>query len=376
MSKFNICLIAFMAFLVILLSNIPFTAAATNLGNIPADHENTLSIDNNIPKFVKKPKKYTTSSKYSKTKGLETKKNVIKTKKGNKKYTFKTLYFLPTSWKKPGKKGDYKEYWYNCQAMVITGKYMYILSSSGYNLNKGFIVRYDMNMLNKYKLNQGKGLARLRKLGKDLRNDENLTKNQKLIKKAIKVGSVFNTGHGQSLSYNPKTKSLWMWRDDKYSSPTLKLMRINIKTLKPSLMYNFTVSHKNKKINKVRNLAFDKDGNFYFHQFVSPSKGDRIFKGKIVKNKIKIELLATVKNRPGVHAQTLTINHVSNRLYMVFDGVFYSIPVAKLCDCNLTKNDFEYTILNTKREFEGMSFDKYGNTYLLLIRGTEVLKSI
>jgi hypothetical protein len=233
-----------------------------------------------------------------------------------------------------------------------------------------------MNMLNKYKLNKGKGLASLRKLGASLRDNENLTKRQQRIKKAIKIGPVFNTGHGQSLAYNPKTKSLWMWQDDKHLSTKLKLMKINMKTLKPSSMYKFTVSYGKKKVNRVRNLAFDKDGNFYFHHIISRSKGDNIFKGKLANNKIKVKLLATIKNRPGYHAQALALNQATSRLYLAFDGVFYSIPIDNLCSYNLTKKDFKYTIFNTKREFEGLSFDQHGNSYLLLIRGTEVLKSV
>jgi len=370
--KFFLFLVIIGTFLVITLSDLPLTAAATNFGNINADCENSIDIDNDIPKFVKKPKTYSVSSQYSKTKGLETKKNTIRTKDGNKKYTFETEYFLPTS----GKRSGFNEYWYNCQSLVIEGKYMYVLTTYGYNVKKGFIVRYDMELLKKYKLNQGKGLASLRKLGTSIKNDKNLTAYQERIKKTMKIGPVFKTGHGQSLAYNPKTKSLWMWQDDKYLSPTLKLMEINMKTLKPGSMYKFKVNYNNKKVTKVRNLAFDKDGNFYFHHLISSSKGDNIFKGKIVDHKVSIELLATVKNRPGWHAQALAIDRVSNRLFLVFDGVFYSIPVDKLCDYTLTKEDFQYTVLNTKREFEGMSFDSDGNTYLLLIRGTEVLKSV
>ncbi|MCL2116773.1 MAG: hypothetical protein FWH29_11195 [Methanobrevibacter sp.] len=373
--KFLIFLLIIGGFLLILSTTSPLAAATTNLGNIEAESEDTIFVDNKIPKFVEKPKKYSVSPLYSKTKGFETKKNTIKTIKGNKKHIFKTEYFLPVSGKKIGK-SEYDEYWYNCQSIAIDGKYMYILSSHGYNVKKGFIVRYNTDLLKKYKLNQGKGLVSLRKLGASLRDDENLTKNQKLIKKAIKIGPVFNTGHGQSLAYNPKTKSLWMWQDDNYLSSKLKLMRISMKTLKPVSMYKFTVSYeKNKKVNKIRNLAFDKNGDFYFNQ-ITPSNGDRIFKGKFVNNRIKVEFLATIQNRPGVHAQALALNRVSNRLYLVFDGVFYSIPVDKLCNFTLTKNDFEYTVLNTKRESEGMSFDNRGNTYLLLIRGSEVLKSV
>lgn len=374
--KYIILLLTFGAFLLVLFAELSVTEAATNLGNIKADSEKSVSIDNKIPKFVKKPAKYSESLQLGKTKGFETKKNLIKTKDGNKKYTFKTEYFLPMSGKKIGKKGDYDEYWYNCQSIAINGKYMYILTSHGYNVKKGFIVRYDMDMLNKFKLNkQGKNSADLRKLGASLRDNKNLTKYQQRLKKAIKIGPVFNTGHGQSLAFNPKTKSLWMWQDDNWLSPKLKLMKINMKTLKPSSMYKFTVMHNNKKVNRVRNLAFDKNGDFYFNQLVSGSREDRIFKGKFVNNKVTIKLLATIKNRPGWHAQTLAINRVSNRLYLAFDGVFYSIPLAKLRHYTLTKNDFKYTVLNTKRETQGLCFDKRGNTYLLLIRGSEVLKS-
>ncbi|MCL2156974.1 MAG: hypothetical protein FWH54_03015 [Methanobrevibacter sp.] len=374
--KFIILSVIIGAFLVTVLATMSFTVAATNLGNIVSDCENNITIDNDIPKFVKKPNKYAISPQWSKTKGFETKKNKIKTKDGNKKYTFKTEYFLPTSGKLIGKKGNFNEYWYNCQSIVIEGKYMYILTSHGYNVKKGFIVRYDMKMLNKFNLNKGKNLANLRKIGAALRDEKNLTKNQKLISKAIKIGPVFNTGHGQSLAYNPKTKSLWMWQDDNWTSPTLKLMRINMKTLKPFHIYKFKVSYDNKKINRVRNLAFDKKGDFYFHQIITPSREDRIFKGKIVNDRIEVKFLATIKNRPGWYAQSLAINRVSNSLFLAFDGVFYSIPLAKLNKYTLNNTDFEYTVLDTKRETQGLSFDRYGNTYLLLIRGSEVLKSV
>jgi len=373
--KFIVLLAIIGFFLAILATVSPSFAGVTNLGNIGADSENAITINNNVPKSAVKPKNYAISPQYSKTKGFETKKNTIRTKGGNKNYTFKTEYFLPVSGKKVPNTGRYHEYWYNCQSIVIEGKYMYILTTHGYNVKKGFIVRYDMDMLNKYKLNKGKNLNRLRKLGADLRDGENLTKTQQRIRKAIKIGPVFNTGHGQSLAYNKKTKSLWMWQDDKWLSPTLKLMKINMKTLKPSSMFRFSVSHNNKKINRVRNLVFDKNGDFYFHQLIPKSRQDRIFKGKFVNNKIEIKLLATVKNRPGWYAQAFSLNQVTNRLYMAFDGVFYSIPVAKLDNYTLKKKDFRYTILNTKRETQGMCFDEQGNTYLLLIRGTEVLKS-
>ncbi len=349
-------------------------AAVKNLGNSKVDCNDTISIENdNAPKFVKAPVQYSKSKKYAKTKGFETKKNVIKTKSGNKKYTFKTEYFLPMSWKNC----NGYEYWYNCQSMVIKGKYMFVVSSSGYDLNKGFIVRYDMSIMKKYKLNSGKGLDDLRMLGAALRDNKKLSTKQKKILKSVKKGPIFNIGHGQSLAYNPKSKSLWMWRDDKYGSKTQKLMRISMKSLKPNLIYKFSLSKTGNKLVARHNLAFDKEGNFYFHanNDKSNSKGVLIFKGKIVKNKVQSTLLAIIKNRPGTFIQSLAINLVTNRLFLVSDGAFYSLPIIKLNEGTLKNNDLHYTVLKTKREFEGISFDKYGKAYLLVIRGTEILKS-
>jgi len=345
-----------------------------DISTFTVNSEKSIDVNNdNAPKFVKKPVQYSISRNYGKTKGFETKKNVIKTKAGNKKYTFKTQYFLPMSWKS----SNGLEYWYNCQSMVIQGKYMYIVSSSGYALNKGFIVRYDMNILKKYKLNSGKGMVELRKLGAALRDDKNLTSRQKKILKGVKKGPVFNKGHGQTLAYNPKTKSFWMLQDDNHDSTKIKLMHINMKTLKPSSIIKFSLKYNGKKITTPRVLTFDREGNFYFtkNRDMKSSKSILIFKNKIVNNKVQSKLVAKIVNRPGTFTQSLSINHVTKRLYIVSDGTFYTIPLKKLNAGTLTKHDLHYTVLATKREFEGIAFDRQGKIYLLLIRGTEVIKA-
>jgi hypothetical protein len=88
-----------------------------------------------------------------------------------------------------------------------------------------------------------------------------------------------------------------------------------------------------------------------------------------------MKLLAIIENRPGTHSQSISINHKNNRLYLVSDGVFYSMPLNKLISGTLSADDFYYTVLSTNREFEGLSFDSYGIAYLLVLRGTEVLIS-
>jgi len=329
----------------------------------------------NTPKFVSAPEVYSQSSKYSKTKGFETSKNTIKTKVG-KEYTFITKYFLPMSWKNGGKNGK-TEYWYNCQSIVVQGKYIYVYTSAGYGSSKGFIIRYDTKILDKY--NKGKGLNKLRKLGASIRKGEKLTKEQKKIKNGIKIGKIFTGGHGQSLSYDPKTKSLWMWQDNNYNSTDLKLMKINMKALKPSLVYKFKSKLNDKYLKAFSNLVFDKNGNFYADQTIktkkNPSGSSYIFSGRLINSKIHMKLLTIIQNRPGTHPQSLAINHKNNRIYLVSDGVIYSTPLTKLINGTLTMNDFYYTIFSTKREFEGISFDSSGKAYLLILRGTEILKS-
>ena len=346
------------------------------LDNINVDSNKTVEINNtNAPKHVIAPKNYSISKKYAKTKGIETKRNTIKTKIG-KKYTFITKYFIPGTWKNGGKNGK-TEYWHNCQSMAIKGKYIYIYTSAGYGSSKGFIIRYDTKILDKY--NKGKGLSKLRKLGICMKTGKKLTKEQKRIKKGIKIGKKFNGGHGQSLSYDPKTKSLWMWQDNNYNSSNQKLMKISMKTLKPYLTYKFKAKLGKKYLKAFHNLAFDEKGNFYTDKTIKTKKNplgySYIFSGRFHNGKIQMKLLTKIKNRPGTYSQALAINHKNNRIYLVSDGVIYSAPLTKLVKGTINMHDFRYSVFSTKREFEGLSFDNNGKAYLLLIRGSEILKS-
>lgn len=353
----------------------PVDSATVDLGVINLESEGITVLNNdNAPEFVKKPSTYSRSPLFDKTSSQETKKNTIKSIKGNKKYTFTTEYFLPLVWEK-------KSSWSNAQSIVINKNYMYTLISSG--KNKGFIVRYDTKLLNKYNTNkEGKDLAKLRKLGVDSRDKKSLTKEQILLKKAIKVGPVFNTGHGQGLDFNPKTNSLWLLQDDSYTKD-LKIMSINMKTLKPSVIYKFSIKTSwGVYVTGLHDLAFDNEGRFYFNINVKETAGTpagsvKLYCGEFINNKLQVKLLKNViKNRPGTISQSIAVNHITNKLYLISDGVFYTMPISELQKGTLSKEDMEYTVLNTKREFEGIGFDEKGNSYLLVIRGVEILKSI
>jgi len=62
-------------------------------------------------------------------------------------------------------------------------------------------------------------------------------------------------------------------------------------------------------------------------------------------------------------------------LFLVSDSVFYSLPVDKLLQGTITVADLQYTVLNTKREFEGIAFTSDGKLNLLVVRDPEVLTS-
>jgi len=381
--KKSLKIIIIIIILLIVLGGISYWILSEDIFNLNNKNNETdnkpLFINNtNAPEFIHGGdygKSYSFSLGYI----VETEKNTINTIEGMENYKFKTEYFLPTSWKALEGYHSPSQYWYNVQAIAIQDKYMYILSSSGYDANRGFIVRYDMDLLNKHNANNEEGIWKLRRLGLDIYHGYQLTEDQKELKKAIKIGPIFNTGHGQSLSYNPQTQSLWMWQDDG-SEGKAKLMHINNDTLKPDRIYGVSAKVNNRTVTSFHNLAFDNEGNFYTDSVKrtenNPNGYATIFTGRVINDTVEMRPLLTIQNRPGTYSQAIAVNNVNNRLYLVSDGVFYSIPIDKLRSKNLTQDDFEYYVFDTNREFEGLSFDSEGNGYLLVIRGSEVLKSI
>jgi len=349
------------------------SAKTINLGYLNADFNGPENQDFTLQnkgakKYYNDVSKYSISQGMSKSKGIESKRNVFRTKEGNKKFTFKTAYFLPLTWDKyKNLKGGRAEYWYNTQSFAMTKDHVYVLTTSNFKENVGYITKYDLKVLSKYKI-QVKPKV-LRSLGAKLKSGKELTKIEKAIKASTKVGPLFNVGHGQSLSYNPEDKSLYMLQDD--GEPKFKLMRISSKTLKPDKMYVFKVKFRNRQLNGgARNLAFDKEGNFY------TISRKVILSGKIKENdKIEIQTLRVLSHHMGKNNQGLAINQVKNRLYVIYDGCFFTIPVDKLRNYNLKASDLTYTVFKTKREFQGMSFDSKGRAYLLTVRGPEIFRS-
>lgn len=344
----------------------------------------------------KKPKKFKYSKNYKKKNTYETKANTIKPVKGVRSSfsAFKTVAFLPPTYKKSAD-------WGNAQSMVRAGKYLYIIVPTPGKLNKGRIIRYNYDQIVKKKLYKGKGLAKLRKASVARMRGSASKKETKLLKDVIKVGPEITIGHGQSLAYNPKSKELWMSLDTEtkkgWASPfKATLQRINHKTLKVNKKINFTMSTYGVGIQEPHNLVFDENGYGYFATF-HDDKSMRIYRLYIKSNKVHVEFIQRFINGiTNTNIQGIAYNRKSQRLYIIATDLIWSLPKNSLgqmmVDPNsgqssptnnisinyipkLVSDDFQYTMFNSAREFEALTFDNAGYAYLLTIRGPEILRT-
>ncbi|TPR51629.1 hypothetical protein [Apilactobacillus micheneri] len=277
--------------------------------------------------------------------GHRIKDNNIRSFGGNYRTKLKTLMFLTSARK------DSKHRRWNPQSIAITpkGRYAFVMYPKE-------VVRYN--------------LIKLHKMGVNYKHP-NLTRKQ--IKAAVKYGPIINTGHGQSLSYNPKNHRLWfinMGIMNKHA----KLEELSIRTLKPIQIIKF---HYSSVYSLSNELAFDKHGNLYTYTRTS---GDgaikngtiRISQGYIHHHKVHFKMIMQgIRHAPGYRTQSLAYNPRNNRLYFVSDGGILSAPVNKLG--HLKKHDIRDTKFLTHREFEGLAFTKKGQGYLLLNRSPEIM---
>jgi hypothetical protein len=335
--------------------------------------------NSNAPALVKTPK-YSRSALYTKTNSYETKPNTIKTKKGNANYTFKTQFFLPITYKKAGD-------WSDTQSFAFAGDYLYVLSTvRGHSDSQAWITRYDTAALKAAGVDKaGTNMKELRLTVTKMGKGGSMNATEKKVKAAIKKGPVFNAGHGQGLSYNPVRDSLFTW-SYKAGTDNMQLQEIDIATLKVKNTWVFGMFNVGgKRVVKAKgvfNLDWDSEGNFYFDQVqVSPSPGTssgsvKIFVGQIKGKKVTVRALPqTIKHRPGTLDQGLGVNRALNRLYLVSDDAFYSLPLDKALAGELKKTDMEYTVLDSKRECEGIKFDEQGRAYMLINSGSEIIRA-
>jgi hypothetical protein len=295
--------------------------------------------------------------------GKVNKVNKIATAKADgKRVTFKTKYLLPINFQAPR--------WGNPQSMTMDNEtgYLYVLYTVKADSITGWVVRYDTEKLAKYKISY-KQLAAAKKNG--------TSKLDKKIKKCIKCGPKFTTGHGQSLSFNPVTKELWEIKDTNMRAKPgsyATIQRINTSSLKPDRAIKFRLKY---TVAMGHNLTFDSEGNAYFFTYAGSGNfvgSVKIYKGQISGEEVHFELIPQgLRYAPGEHSQGMGYDAHRNRLVLVADGCIVSVPVDKLGE--LSPSDVWQTKFKTKREFENVTFDEKGYAYLITNRNPEIFKS-
>jgi hypothetical protein len=314
----------------------------------------------------------------------ENKPNTIKTKKGET-YTFKTRYYLPVY----SMLGDKKTPWSSIQSAMIVDDYLYtVIKDPTRKETYGRIIRYDMAKIDA--LGAANDPSFLRENFESIGIKDPKSEFEIALNDAIKIGPMFEMGHGQSLSYNWKTKEIWMWKDMSmkaayYSKHPCILQRINAETLEPDAYLQFKMQTGNGTVvASGHNLTFDTSGNFYFFAVTQtgtyPKGSAKLYKGQLRKGskfKVKINIVSQLINKgPGPVGQTIYYNQKDKRLYLGSDASFLSIPANKI-DKNgkskIKKSELKATLLNTKRELESLTADSDGKLYLFSNRGPEIL---
>jgi hypothetical protein len=325
------------------------------------------------------------SPKFDVAAHYETKPNVIAPKKyAGINYKLKTSLFLPT--RILNTKDDYTP-----QNLFFIGDYMYELRVQKGYTNKGYFVRYDYAKLIKLKLDkQGAPMKRIREAFQLKFQGKTLSATGNKIMKYITVGPKFEVGHGQAVSYNPKTNELWMAMDlrdkkgkilKKYETMT-ELRRINVKTMKPdgtSIQFNMKTWTQEKAgdpgYGTPFTIVFDKDGNGYFTRY-KKSEGYWLFRFNISEDlKVTVDPVQRIQYglNKGNHLQNMSYNPYRNTINFIANDAMMWFDVSKIG--KLKKSDFGYVSYASKREFETIAFDKKGYAYLLSTKGAELLKS-
>ncbi|VDG26059.1 hypothetical protein [Lactiplantibacillus mudanjiangensis] len=249
---------------------------------------------------------------------------------------------------------------------------------------------------------------------------------------AVKLGPKFYTGHGQSFSFNPHDKHLYnaaysLKSDSQKKSHPFKFQKISLTKLKPVKTWKLNIRVRGtepfllvfhhqvtKRYLQMHNLTFDKAGNFYFTdtrkgKLISnkkaitkrmgeytkkpgykPGSGSGkyknsygkdtlIYRGKFNKKGTKvssISLVQEITHAIGSQDQGLAYSGSNNKLFLIYDNAFMSIPVKKL-NHKMSLKTLNFTVLNSdvRRESEGMGIRSDGKGYLVMNRFAEATKS-
>lgn len=363
---------------------------------IPDENTRTILVENTKIKKAK-VKKYSRSSGYYSYLSFQNKAATMFYKKGTLEYNLKTLYYLPVK-----RKSNYGLSL--MQSIAIKGNYLFVLYrevlNPGWNQQKGFIAKYDINKLKKLGLNVGgkkpedlrrafvskvyktkkvsvktkvwrkiNGKWHLVTVKKTVKKEVRDKVREKKIKQAVTFSKSFVVGHGQTLNLSPDGNFLLLSAEGENPKPgeDVQIYKISMNSLKVTQVYE-TDLNEDVAFSKV--WTIDDEGNVFTIQ--KKNEGYSIYQG-ILDDDMTLNEVMQIKYRNGDTLQGATYNRLDGKIYILCDGSIMSMPADKIGSLDMTDEDIDVTTFYTDREFEGIAFDKKGKMYLTVIRGPELL---
>ncbi|MGF7436902.1 hypothetical protein [Lentilactobacillus senioris] len=197
------------------------------------------------------------------------------------------------------------------------------------------------------------------------------------IAQTAQLSPLIDIGHGQTLTFNPANKHLYLAEDETLSDLSIsdnnEVLEMDPHTLQPLREYRFKMLHDNSNF-QLHTLAFDSEGNAYWGR--KKGSGYMLFHGRLDENEVKFAPSKTIVGKRGGNTnQFVAVNPQNNRVYFVSDDILTSIPADKVRDGVFSAKDIHYQVFNSKREFEGLAFDQSGYGYLLMLWPPELMKS-
>lgn len=192
---------------------------------------------------------------------------------------------------------------------------------------------------------------------------------------AVTAGPEIVTGHGQTLSYNPKTHELWYVRETKVTNTTL--VQVDPDTMEVVKEIHFRFSG---NIVFPPTFTFDGDGNCWTYTRSTGSswvsRGTiRFYKGKIENDSVTFEMIQQgVRYPPGNLCQGFGYDPVNDLLYVGANGAVMTVPAKKLSQNAITADDVHTIRFDGTREFEGIAFDETGCAYFLTNKPSEIMR--
>ncbi|RRK09976.1 hypothetical protein D1831_09745 [Lactiplantibacillus garii] len=312
---------------------------------------------------------------YVRTRGIQNEPSTIKSTRGYlDHYSFKTALYLPQSL--DGRDLSTPQ----SAAFSANNRYLYVMYVNGKQATNryqdGWAVRYDWDKLTALGADRAGQMAMLRTAARDQARGR-LTKMDREVLACIKVGPKFNSGHAQSLAFNPKTNQFWFVKAYDDETPNV-MMRLNPKTLLPDA----TVSYRSTGANLGGVLTFDNQGYAYYwtHAKVAtkttPLGAVKLYRGTVTANGIHYRVIPQgLATDPGFYAQSMGYDGANDRLYLVSDESITSLLLADLG--HLKASQVGENNFGAHREFEGLFFmHNSGDGFLLTNRGTEIMRMV